>query len=220
MGDLFRQDGRIVWGGEVLESYSKQVEARNLQSAPWNEVKRRIRYNQLAAGSKIFGFEMKVWHLKRMGVEPAKMLDFLEGQRYEKHIILERKNYLRIIVSGAVARETSTFHRRLDENPISKKIHIGLEEVRFLLQTYDQYYKELKKLLSDEFLLITYEDDILPDPVIAYKKILSSLKLTPKNVTVRYQRTNPEALDKIVINIDEIYQCLKGTRYEWMPTGD
>jgi hypothetical protein len=220
LGDLFMQDGRIVWGGEILESYSKQIEAGNLQSAPWSEVKRRIRKNQRAAGSKIFGFEMKVWHLIRMGFEPAKMLEFLKEQRYEKHIILERKNYLRIIVSSAVAIATSKFHCRLEENPIPQRIHISLEEVRFLLQIYDQYYKELKKLLSDEFLLITYEDDILPDPVIAYKKIVSSLELTPKNVTVRYQRTNPKALEKIVINIDEIRQHLKGTRYEWMPTGD
>ena len=216
MGDLFRQDERIVWGGEVLESYSKQIEEGKLQSAEWNEVKRRIRKNQMAAGSRIFGFEMKVWHLRRMGIEPVEMLEFLKGQRYEKHIILERQNYLRIIVSGAVARETSKFHYGLDEKPISKKIHINLEEVRFLLQVYDQYYKELKKLLSDGSLLITYEDDILPDPVIAYKKIVNSLNLPPKNVDVRYQRTNPKALKEIVINIDEIHQHLKGTQYEWM----
>ena len=50
VGNLWDQDSCIVWGSEILEAYSKKVEARNLQHAAWKGSKRRIRYKQLTAG--------------------------------------------------------------------------------------------------------------------------------------------------------------------------
>lgn len=220
LADLLGQDGRFSWGGEILERYSKEVEAGNRQSKAWNGTKRRIRAKQLAGGAKIFGFEIKVWHLRRMEIETSRMLDFLRKQGYEKHIILERKNFLRIFVSGVVGRATSKLHYKMGEKRVFKKIYIDPEEVRHTLPIFESYYQEIKTLLPKDSLIISYEDDILPDPIIAYKKIIQCLNLTPRNVAVKYKRTNPELLEKIITNIDEIHQDLSGTRYEWMLTGD
>ena len=106
VGDLLNQDGRIVWSSEILEPYSREVETRNLQREAWKGAKRRIRYKQLTAGARIFGFEMKLWHLKRIGVEAKTALNFLKQNKYDKHILLERKNYLRAIVSSFVGLST------------------------------------------------------------------------------------------------------------------
>ena len=220
LGDLLRQDGRIVWGKEILERYSKKVEARNLQGAAWQGAKRRIRYNQLIAGARIFGFEMKIWHLKRMGVEPKTAWGFLKQQKYDKQIILERKNYLRVIVSGFVGQATSKLHCKTGESPVSAKIRLHLRSLRNGLRIFTKFYDEMKRLLPESSLLITYEDDILPDPVVAYGKVVNYLGLTPRHVVVNYQRTNQGNLQEIVVNLDEVREYLKGTQYEWMVTGD
>jgi hypothetical protein len=220
VGDLLDQDSRIVWGSEILETYSKKVEARNLQHAAWKGAKRRIRYKQLTAGSKIFGCEMKVWHLRRIGVEPKTVLNFLKQQNFDKHIILERKNYLRAEVSGHVGLAISKMHLKIGEPPISAKIHLPMKDVYEHMRLFEHFIDEMKSLLPDSCLKITYEDDILPDPLIAYRKIVNYIGLRPRKVAIKYQRTNPKKLKEIVLNLEEVTKSLKGTKYEWMLTAE
>jgi hypothetical protein len=218
VGDLLRQDGRIIWGSEILEPYSKKVEAKNLQRIAWKCAKRRIKYEQLVAGRRIFGFEMKIWHLKRLGVNPQTALNFLKQNKYEKHILLERRNYLRVIVSGFVGAATSKWHSKIGEKSVSAKIHLNMKDVNEHLQIFTQFYDEMKKLLPETCLLLTYEEDILHDPIIAYRKVANYLGLLPRSVVVKFQKTNPEDLHKIVFNFREVAEYLKGTKYEWMLT--
>lgn len=220
VGNLLNQDSRIVWDSEILEIYSKKVEARNFQHAAWKSAKRRIRYKQLTAGSKIFGFEMKVWHLKRIGVEPKTVLNFLKRQNFDKHIILERKNYLRAEVSGSVGLAIKKMHLKIGEPPVSVKIHLNMKDVYENMGLFDHFIGEMKRLLPENSLNITYEDDILPDPLIAYKKIVNYIGLRPRKVEVKYQRMNPKKLKEIVLNLEEVTQSLKGTKYEWMLTAE
>ena len=147
MGNLLNQDGRIVWGSEILESYSREVESRNLQGKAWEGAKRRIRYKQLTAGAKIFGFEMKVWHLKRIGLEAETLLNFLKQNKFDKHILLERKNYLRTTVSGFVGLSSSKWHRKIGENPVSAKIHLDLKDLIDCLSLFKQFCDEMKRIL-------------------------------------------------------------------------
>lgn len=216
VGNLLDQDSRIVWGSEILETYSKKIEATNIRHAAWKGARRRIRYKQLTAGSKIFGFEMKVWHLKRIGVEPKTVVNFLKHQNFDKHIILERKNYLRAEVSGTVGLAISKMHLKIGEPPISVKIHLNMKDVCEHMRLFGHFIDEMKRLLPESCLKITYEDDILPDPLIAYRKIVNYIGLRPKKVMVKYQRTNPKRLEEIVLNLEEVKKSLKGTEYEWM----
>jgi len=220
VGDLLNQDGRIVWGSEILEPYSREVETRNLQPKAWKGAKRRIRYKQLMAGARIFGIEMKVWHLKRIGVEANTVLNFLKRNKYDKHILLERKNYLRVIVSGYAGLSSSKWHSKIGENPVSAEIRLDLKVVNNHLRLFGQFFDEMKRILPENHLVITYEDDILHDPLLAYRKIANYLGLTPRAVAVKYQKTNPGDLHKIVDNFEEVRECLKGTKHEWMLTAN
>jgi hypothetical protein len=218
VGNLLDQDSRIVWGSEILEAYSKKIEARNLKHSAWKGAKRRIKYKQLTAGSKIFGFEMKVWHLKRIGVEPKTAFNYLKQQKFDKHIILERKNYLRAEVSGYVGLAISKMHLKIGEPPVTAKIKLDMKDVYEHMRLFDHFIEEMKKLLPKSCLKITYEDDILPDPLVAYRKIVNYIGLRPKEVKVKYQRTNPKKLEEIVLNLEDVKKSLKGTKYEWMLT--
>jgi hypothetical protein len=220
VGNLLSQDSRIVWRSEILETYSKRVEARNLQHSAWEGAKRRIRYKQLTAGSRIFGFEMKVWHLKRIGVKSKTVYNFLRDQKFDKHIILERKNYLRAEVSGCVGLAISKMHLKIGEPPVSAKIHLDMKDVYEHMKLFDHFINEMKSILPENCLKITYEDDILPDPLIAYRKIVNYIGLRPRKVAVKYQRTNPRKLQEIVLNLEEVSRVLKGTKYEWMLTAE
>jgi hypothetical protein len=93
-----------------------------------------------------------------------------------------------------------------------------MKVVNDLLRFFDQFCDEMKRILPQNHLVITYEDDINHDPLVAYKKIANYLGLKPRAAVVKYQRTNPGDLDKIVLNFEEIRQCLKGTKHEWMLT--
>ena len=216
VGNLLKQDARIVWGDEILEPYSNRVNKKDLQPSAWEGAKRLIRNRTMTAGSKIFGFEMKIWHLKRIGVETGTALEFLKQQKYDKHILLERKNYLRVIVSGIIGMTTSKWHSKIGEKPISAKVRLDTKEVHELLQFFSAFCDEMKSVLPENHLLLTYEDDILPSPLNAYRKVVNYFELTPREVSVRYQRTNPRDLCEMVLNFEEVRESLKGTEYEWM----
>jgi hypothetical protein len=72
-------------------------------------------------------------------------------------------------------------------------------------------------LLADKDVLqLTYEDDILKDPRIAYRRVCGYLGLEPCPAFVRHARSNPFRLDEIIENYDEVKQALSGTEFEWM----
>jgi len=64
--------------------------------------------------------------------------------------------------------------------------------------------------------MISYEKDILPDPMLAFKKVCVFLKIPEAIVTSDYKRTNPFPLRQIIVNYEEVDKLLTGTRFEWM----
>ena len=65
-------------------------------------------------------------------------------------------------------------------------------------------------------MFLSYEDDILPDPKIAYEKVCGFLDLEVRNPKVNLRRTNPFDIHEIVENYAELEKTLKNTKYEWM----
>ena len=160
-------------------------------------------------------------------MELSDYLDLLTGLQFNKFILLHRRNYLQNTVSGEVGRKKSSWHEKLKVVQ-STSVNIDISSVKIgqryapLLETFqyrDENYNRLKKLLSDQDVLsLTYEDDILENPIIAYNKVCEFLSVPGQDPVVPLNRTNPFAYEEMIENFDEVEAVLRGTEYEWMLT--
>jgi len=143
------------------------------------------------------------------------------------HIVLERRNYLRKVVSSAIAHETGAFHQGASEARTRRQITLDVENIRIdrdekplleFLESYNSFFRSLRECLNGKRLLwITYEDDVFGDPRVGYEKICSFIGVEPlEGAAVRYGKTNPYPLNEIVSNFSDLEYVLKGTAYEWM----
>ena len=216
LSSMLQQHPKIYCAQELLEVYSKSYVDLADKSGAWSEGKWRVRREMLKGGAKVFGFEMKIWHLSRLGVSTREAMNFLNKIGFNKHIVLERQNYLRVITSGRVAKKTSCYHIKSKTTPIVTKIYINPENLDSSIRKFADFYTELKMLLGQNCLWLLYEKDILQNPNIAFHKVIDFLKLEQLEATVSLRRTNPYPLQEIIENFDEISVQLKGTAHEWM----
>lgn len=213
LGDLLNQDSRVVWRGEVLERYSRAAENEGVGDSH-SGARRLIRGAERKSGRHIHGFEMKYWHLVRLHIAPEWMIDHLNRRGY-RHILLERRNLLRVYVSGSIMQGAGPAHLKVGEARRAAKIRIEPETALERMRAFGEFYRELRRRLPDA-LPLAYEDDILPDPRIGYRRVVESLGLLPEAVEVSYQRTNPGSLEDTVLNWEEVAVRLGDTEFAWM----
>jgi len=220
IADLIMQDGRITWGGELLEGVSKRWSQNTISNDISEKIYRKIKKVQMIAGWRPFGFEMKLWHHKRLELEFDQVYSIVQKLGFNKHIILERKNYLRQAVSWHVARARGQTHLKKGQQRELVKIKLNVnEDSRLLygLRLYTDYYKELREKLPEESLYLCYEDDIQSDPNEGYRKIMEHLNYSPKrDVSTQHVKTNPYKLADVIENFDEVGNYLKDTPFHWM----
>jgi len=220
IADLIRQDGRIHWAGEILEGYSKIWSQKNIMNGDISkQIYRKIKKRQMIAGWRAFGFEMKLWHHKRLNLEFEEVFGILQQLSFNNNILLERKNYLRQTVSWQVAKARGQIHLRQGQERKLVKIKLNVsDDSRLLygLRLYTHYHQELKEKLPQDFLYLCYEDDIQSDPYRGYSKIMQYFGYSPKDVSTQHVRTNPYKLSDVIENYDEVSNYLENTPFHWM----
>jgi hypothetical protein len=63
---------------------------------------------------------------------------------------------------------------------------------------------------------LSYEEDIVADPLRAYSRVCEFVGIEPAAPRVDLVRTNPFSYDAILDNVDEVRAVLKDTKYAWM----
>jgi hypothetical protein len=219
IADLIQQDGRIDWAGEILEGFSKNPPSKAKNRSDVSEkIYRKIQKRQWQAGYHPFGFEMKLWHYNRLNMEFEEIAEILQRLGFNKNIVLERKNYLRIGVSAKIALATGQPQLRRGQQRRSIKVRIDVNDDRLCkgIDCHKHFYSELKEKLPSDFLYICYEDDIESDPYIGYKKIVEYLGFSPRDVSTEIVKINPKSLSDMIENYDEVANYLSNTPYYWM----
>jgi hypothetical protein len=229
VGNLLDQHPKIYWDGEVV--FNEYV-FNNCQLKPF-DTKTFFRQQMLVAGNRFYGFEVKVHPEQQLAIlhqTLPELVNELPELGVEQFIVLERKNYLRRIISAILGYQTKTRHLNSKSKAKLTQTRLDLDKVAFgivynpkplinCLEEIDQTYRQLESLLEDKSSLwLTYEDDILPDPRIAYRKVCEFIQVEPMAVDILNQRTNPFPIREIVENYDELEAMLKGTKFEWMLT--
>lgn len=227
--DLLGQHSDIFWDAEVFERmFRKQLrEARFIRDPML-----LLRLRMALAGNRYYGFETKchsAYHLSApvLNTSSASYIASLKQMGYGYFIILKRQNYLRQQVSEEVGRQKGgVWHQPTGATASLQQITIDVDCVRFggycvgLLDSFverDRGYADLASLLAaDRTLWLTYEDDILHDPVKGYRQTCEFIEITPREVTIERSRTNPFPLNDIIQNFGEVEAYLQNTNYEWM----
>lgn len=226
LGNLLDQHSRISWQSEVVFKHYSQFPQGMSKDAPQADPLQLMLASMAGINADFYGFEAKFFHLDRMGVSLAEFLTMLDDLGFAYYIVLERKNLLRKIVSSLIAKQRGAYNRRVGHRAELTRIVIDIHHVRIdgddnslvaFLENYHNQMRELKRRLAGrDVLCLTYEDDILNDPLVAYRRVSKYLGVVPEPVRINLGRINPYPLREIVENFDEVAQALKETPFEWM----
>ena len=223
---MLNDHSKIYWDSEPFEPYMKH---------PQNTYKKEFVENVLDLSrhrevSKIYGFETKYLphqHLshKCINMDIEDYILFLREINFSKFIVIQRKNYLRRVISAEVGRQTNRWHSQKDvTSPVKVTINInyfveGVYQgpILELFRIRDENFNRLKKLLShDDALFLTYENDILDNPKVAYRKICDFIGVSDETPKIKLRRTNPFNYENLITNYAEVRAALIDTKYSWM----
>jgi len=229
LGDILNQHPRIFWDSEIYErllpQWTTQVSAldiRDLSEDPLQFLKNRMRQ----AGSRFYGFEVKFFQLKLLNLKLSDYINDLQKLGVNYFIILERKNYLRAIVSSVIAHQTLLLHQSKQDRPKLHQVKLEIDNIKIdrnakplisYLWEYHEDFRKLEKFLSGKNVLkLSYEDDVMASPLSAYERVCNFIGIESRKVSVRFSKTNPFKLREIITNFEEVEQTLSGTLFEWM----
>jgi hypothetical protein len=182
------------------------------------------------AQARIYGCEVKFYHLRSLRLTLEQYLRAVEAMQFRHFIVLERRNYLRKIVSSLVARRRGRYHQPAGAEPDLTPITLHLDHVRIdnsdqpliaLLRAYARDLRRLDHLLAGRHVLkLTYEDDVMLGPHRGYRRACEFLGVPEAPVSVNYTRSNPFSLREIISNYNEVAAALADTEFAWMLEAD
>jgi hypothetical protein len=134
------------------------------------------------------------------------------------------------MVSGKMGiTRGSKWHYSVGEKVPETTIILDVENIRYyekrgniveIFRYMDKQYQTLQKALEGESVLnLTYEKDILQDPMQAYKKVCNWLEVEEMPAKINLVRTNTRKLSDVIKNWDDVVSALKNTDYGWMTNG-
>ena len=228
LADLLRQHPGVGWDGEIYQSVFRQrarpdhtlPDLSDLDPVAFLLERSRQRF------CRYYGFEVKFFHVRAFGWSFRDFLAETESRMGRlRVVVLRRRNLLRKVVSSVVARQTGVTHSRVAaQSPVPVRIQPeGVfvdRETRPLIELLRQAeadFLELDGILGDiPSVALAYEEDILADPRTAYRKVCAFIGEKPREVEVRFERTQPWPLAESIGNYQEVCAALRGTDFEWM----
>lgn len=232
LGRLLDQHPQLVWAGEIYDVQFSQYEKKYggieeiRELPPLDLLHSKVR--ELRSG--YYGFDITFRHVEELHVKLGDYIDLLARQGKCQHfVVLERKNLLRAIVSGAISHMTKVYHIPIDDEARQNRVTLDPHNVSTsrrddwvlsLHDTIDYFQKKYEEVRRDlegrNALYLTYEDDILEDPCRAYRKCCDFIGLQPAEAEVQLRRVNPHPLSEILENYEEVAAAIRGTKFEWM----
>lgn len=222
---------RVYSHGEVFLRYQRIFEGRRRRPDPLRYLQR----DMLRAGRRQFVFSvhfLRAQHLRpdlvNLGLE--QFLDAMPELGIERIALLERRNYLRVLVSNYAGSLRQSWHVPAHATSEVQAFELNPAAVEFArtrlpliawLKEFERGYAEARPLVESRGgLILTYEDDVLPDPRIGYRKLCATLGVPPVEVEVPLTRANPFPVRAMLRNLDAIERELRGTRFAWMLDSD
>lgn len=227
LGDLLDQHSQVEWDGEIFHGDGRLQEhlARYGTDDPMDIIDVR---RGLSKGD-VYALEVKpLWatQLGNINIPLDRFVGALQDGPATDFLILERKNYLRRLLSVVTGRERGVWHHRPDDEPEKIRVELPMDcvregaevrTVREWFELYDDVYGYLcDHLPGADTLRLTFEEDIRSDPTVAYRRVCEFLDLEVQQTKIRYDRTNTWPLEDMLDNYSTVASELDDTPWEWM----
>lgn len=178
------------------------------------------------SGSRWFLFDVQFDHIERMGRD---LEDYLRSARaigVTRIVVLRRSNLLRKITSNLLAQQRGRWHLPKGANEPARTVDVpdgpfmidGITTTLLgHLDRVDGWYDRARQLdVGVEIIELTYEADIMADPLVGYRRVLEFVGLPHHPAAVPTERLNTRPLGDVLGNHAEVASWLAGSRYEWM----
>jgi hypothetical protein len=133
-----------------------------------------------------------------------------------KFIHLKRMNFLRHKLSNIVASSTNIFHINNSNSERPGKIKVNCNElIEGIKYSEKVEHEEEESLRKIPHLKLIYENDILDNSKHqeTADKVFNFLNVKSCSVKTELKRIVPENLEDSILNFEEVYTSLKGTKY-------
>jgi LPS sulfotransferase NodH len=160
---------------------------------------------------KAVGFKLFYEHLTRD--EWEKLL----SHKYIRIIHLTRENRLRTIVSLDIAFKTDQWgvsDNDKDKQLVEKRIILDTSKLIDRLDQIQYYERFTRDRFKDKHILEVVYEKLTTKPREIFQHIGGYLgvdDIDPSKITLTKQ--NPESLEQLIVNYDEVYELLKNTKY-------
>lgn len=153
---------------------------------------------------------------------------FLQAARkigFTHFIILHRKNLLRRHLSMRIAQHRNSYQLRSGEKWEKEPIYLSFLYTnghtthwlsRGISFVEEEHTHLCEVLQASNVLHLTYEEDIEPDPFIAYRKTCQFLGVEEEAVTINVHQVNPYPIESVIKNYRMLRFSLAFSRHRWM----
>lgn len=242
LGDLLDQHENIDWASEVFSKVHKSEQHHLIKSLSWrlrNPVlkdaddnvlwRETLELRRRRCALPTLGIEIKtnqIFRQKLFGADIATALDALNTVADVPLIFLRRNNHLERYVSGVSAKQRSQYNFARGQNP--EKVEVPLRR-ELMDPAYFSHKLEINNWLDQVMaieadvaarvssfggLCLTYEDDIVPSPRIAYEKIMRHLGQEPHDVQTRMIKIDTRPLQERITNAARLQKILRPDLYD------
>lgn len=216
---------RIFSHGEVLFRYDRIYRGRARRPDPMRYLDRDRR----RAGRRHFVLSvhfLRGQHLDMVGMGLEELLDAIGALGIERIALLERRNSLKVLISSYAGSRRRTWHVPAGGEAERQSFALDPGSVEFArtrkpllewLEEFERAYEEARPIVAArEGIHLTYEEDVLPDPRLGYRKLCHALGEPPVDIPVPLQRANPYHARDVLENYAAVERELRGTRFAWM----
>lgn len=132
-------------------------------------------------------------------------------------IHLKRRNHLRMLTSTKLAKKTGKWASSdsvQNVDPSEKKITFTMEELIQKFEKVEYWEEKGKTYFSDQkYIAITYED-LVENRNATIEEISAFLGTNFVKSSTTLQKQNPEPLEDLITNYDDLKQQFSGTRWD------
>jgi len=202
--NLLNSHPNICFYGEVF---------RDMQNQTFDHI-----YNSVFSAKpffiKVVGFKIFYYHPEDQ--DSKDVWERLINEKDLKVIHLKRKNILRTLISRKIAEENNFWTQNSKHNNISnKQISLGREECRTFFGKTKNWEQQYDKLFKDHPKIeVFYESLVSSLTKEELGRIQSFLGVEVKNLKTNLQKQNPENLDDLIVNFDNLKESFRNTSWE------
>jgi len=173
-------------------------------------------FNQIfpVQSNKIIGF--KIFYYHPLDSDDKSIWEQLKNDRSFKIIHLRRNNLLRVHISRLIAEKSGNWSSRSKNSIDNKMLHIDIKKLLNDFTNTDNQIKRAQKFLKNRKIFEVAYENLINERENTINEILRFLEVSKVNLKSPYKKQNPEKIQDLVSNYNELYDKLINTEHSFM----